>query len=245
MKRWILFLVIASINFGCGKPTPSDASTAACPQKISGEWKFGQAPYGCQLNKNINVQEYENMIYFDSEDSKNHTQKYVSHLHQFMSEMAAAYIQRRDPQVTQEEINAWTHLTLSTAHQESFWTHYRVGEDGALRFFKGDAHHGYGLMQIDDRWHKGFIRSGKVYDLEAHFVYGLDILYNGWSKALKTPCPNGQDLQSLSRSAYGIYNGGRNARCRWQNSGHRWARNDKNFLKKYQDKSWKQHLVQL
>ena len=40
----------------------------------------------------------------------------------------------------------------------------------------GDFGHGRGLMQIDDRWHKDFIASGKWVDPVDNILYGCDVL---------------------------------------------------------------------
>jgi hypothetical protein len=222
-----------------------EAKTNACSQKLSGTWEFGQAPYGCAISADISQplqSKYPSLVYDEKQD-KSEAFRFTNEMYNYLIDYSTAYFKRRSPNASDAEIDQWNHLVLSVVHQESYWTQYRKGKDGLFRFFRGDGGHGYGMMQIDDRWHKEVIRNKKVYDIGSHFIYALDILYSGRTTAKKKPCGSKRDIASIDRSTYAIYNGGSRARCRWQNSASKWSKNDKNFLEKYTNRSWEKVIV--
>jgi hypothetical protein len=226
----------------CGK---AEAKTASCSQKLGGTWEFGRAPYGCAIDASIAQPlqaKYPTLVYDDAKEKKSESPRFTTDMYSFLTDYSSAYFKRRSPTATDAQVDQWNHLVLSVVHQESFWTHFRKGKDGLFRYFRGDGGHAYGLMQVDDRWHKEFIRSKKAYDLGENFVYALDMLYDGREKAQKKPCNNKRDTASIDRSTYSTYNGGSGARCRWQKKS-KWSRNDKNFYEKYSTKSW-ENVVQ-
>lgn len=220
---------------------PGQGTNTGCHNRLAGEWEFGRAPYGCEISNSTAsplTHTYSSLIFDDGAARDGETRRYTKEMFLFLMDYSVAYFKRRSPEASQQTINQWTHLVLATAHQESYWTHYRLGGDNVFRFFKGDYNHGYGLMQVDERSHRAFINSGKVFDLTQHFVYALDILYDSRAAAIKKPCAGGADADSINRSAYSGYNGGSSAKCRWKNPEHRWAKNDKNFYTKYRSKEW-------
>lgn len=220
---------------------PGKGTNSGCHNRLAGEWEIGRAPFGCEIAYNTALpltQNYPSLIFDDGAQRANETKRYTKEMYNFLMDYSVAYFKRRSPEAPQSAIEKWTHLVLATAHQESYWTHYRLGGDNIFRFFKGDYDHGYGLMQVDARSHRVFINSGKVFDITQHFLYALDILYDSRAAALKKPCANAADPDSINRSAYSGYNGGLTAKCRWKNPSHRWARNDKNFYDKYRSKEW-------
>ena len=75
---------------------------------------------------------------------------------------------------------------------------------------KGDHGHGHGLMQIDDRWHKEFIASGKWFDPAENIEYGAGVLQSAritlsvWSQRYGFP----MDAAELERASVAAYNCG-------------------------------------
>jgi hypothetical protein len=94
-------------------------------------------------------------------------------------------------------------------------------------------------MQVDDRWHFAAVNEGKAANLIDNLFYALDIFYAGWQSAPNRSCVGGaNNFYNRARSAYGVYNGGNGAACRFLNPSHKWARNDKNFKDKLDGQSW-------
>lgn len=69
----------------------------------------------------------------------------------------------------------------------------------------GDYGHGRGLMQIDDRWHKEFINSGKWKNAGDNIMYGCDLLSGYYSFMRRMTNLEGT---SLLRAALAGYNCG-------------------------------------
>lgn len=248
MLTRVCFMLIAAITMACSSSEAKKSSSTSgtgCASKLKGDWKFGQAPYGCEVSASISEPleaQYSELTYRDSQKGKTEDQRFVITMHDFIVEYSKDYFKRRSPNATTAQINSWVRLVLATAHQESYWTQYRYGKDNVFRMFKGDGNHGHGMMQIDDRSHKTFIRSNKVYDINPHMVYALDMLYDMRAKAIKKPCSGKSDLDSINRSAYSAYNGGPGSKCRWLKNT-KWSRNDKGFYEKYTGKTWEKTLV--
>lgn len=247
MYRLVLIFIIGGILTSCGKfeaQKSSKTSTSGCSQKLNGVWEFGRAPYGCVMSgmSSLSVMAtYKDVVYNETQVSDGEKKRFVTEMHSFISDYATAYLKRREPDATAEAIETWRQLILATAHQESYWTQYRYGNDRVFRFFRGDGGHGYGLMQIDDRWHKDFLKSKQVFDLEKHLIYALDMLYDTRKSVLKNPCGDVTG-DSLNRSIYSAYNGGPKAKCRWQSAGNKWSKNDKGFFDKLNGKAWEKEL---
>lgn len=249
MQKWVFIFLIGSIFGACGKleakKTSRSATTSSCTQKLNGKWEFGRAPFGCAMNPALAAamaNDYKTLVFDENKSADEEKKRFVREMHSFMTDYSLAYFKRREPTATAEETDNWRLLVLATAHQESYWTQYRFGQDSLFRFFRGDNGHGYGMMQIDDRWHKEFIKSQKVFDLEQHFIYALDMLYDARKSVLKSPCGSNTTGENLNRSIYSIYNGGPRSKCRWQSAGDKWSRNDKGFLEKYKSKAWEKDL---
>jgi hypothetical protein len=255
MFKKLTLTIVALLLTACGKfeaarrLSPHGSSKAglgqACSKKLSGKWDFGYASYGCAMPASAAIKaevEFKTYVLNESVELTTEKTRFAKEMYSFLSDYSQEYLKRREPDATNEDIDAWTLLILATAHQESYWTQYRLGEDQFFRFFRGDGGHGYGLMQVDDRWHKSFIRSEKVYDLNAHMIYAMDLLYENRKIIKKSPCSGASTNDDLNRSIYSAYNGGAKSKCRWQNSSHVWARNDKNFYTKYTEKSWEKAI---
>jgi len=242
-NRVFFFLLVGFVTIAC---SPSEAKSSGCAQKLQGTWAFGRAPYGCAMSSSIAKpleSQYHELAYNDTNSGSGEDKRFTSTMHDFLANYAKDYYQRRKPSATENEVESWTRLVLATANQESYWTQYRYGRDSLFRILKGDGNHGYGLMQIDDRSHQQFINSGKVYDINPHMIYALDMLYDMRDKAAKKPCSGHSDADSLNRSAYSAYNGGPGSKCRWLDSHSRWASNDRGFWDKYSQRLWEKNLV--
>lgn len=250
--KWVLSSLFI-LSTACGefraitsspKGNSPQGKTATCSHKLSGGGGFGRASFGCAMTPEIASAMYNNyqqLTYNEKQVSDDENKRFVTQMHAFISEFATAYLKRREPESTDEATETWRQLVLATAHQESVWTQYRAGKDGLFRFLRGDGGHGYGMMQVDDRWHKEFIRSKKVFDLEQHLIYTLDMLYDTRKDVLKKPCGGEQTGDNINRSIYSAYNGGPRSKCRWQQNS-RWSQNDIGFFDKLSSKKWEKEL---
>lgn len=234
----------------CGNPAQKDsnassntasADQAPCVNNVGGTWRFGAAPDGCDSNSygsdsKVNAK-YSSLIFDENKNSREEMERYVSNMGAFLNNISAIYIKQRKRNVSLEEIDAWKHAVLSMAHQESYWSHYRISKvDGRLKFMRGDYGHGYGLMQVDDRWHGEAISDGTAWDILPHALFSMDMFYKAWNLAGRASCVT--NLEERARSAYSMYNGGFTRSCRWTNSNDKWARNDKGFIEKYRAQKW-------
>ncbi|WP_303907996.1 hypothetical protein [Thiohalomonas denitrificans] len=217
-----------------------------CPELLDGSWAFGRVPYGCDVEEfgstRVVRSDYRAYIFDDEEPRDGERIRYMGELYPFLADEAAAYIRSRRPEVSDLEVENWQHAVYTTAHQETFWTHYREASTyrgRLLTMVRGDAGHGHGLMQIDDRYHTDAIGSGKGWRLDDNLIYALDIYYEGWQRAPGEWCVGSADQwMARARSAYSAYNGGPGEICRWMDSTHTWARNDEGFYDKYTGKEW-------
>lgn len=248
--QWTL-LSLFILSTACGKfeaiTSPGknkQSATAVCTHKLTGGGGFGRASFGCAMAPELAsslYHNYQNLTFNEKQSTTTENKRFVEEMHAFITEFATAYLKRREPEATDEDMENWRQLILATAHQESFWTQYRLGKDGLFRFLRGDGGHGYGMMQVDDRWHKEFISSKKVFDLEQHMIYTLDMLYDTRKDVLGKPCGGEQTGEAINRSIYSAYNGGPRSKCRWQQSS-RWSQNDIGFYEKLSGKRWEKEL---
>jgi hypothetical protein len=218
------------------------ASSLSCLNEIGGSWSFAAAPSACDVSPMIDpsviANEYSHVIY---EDSSANLQSYLSHMYPLLRDIGKSYIHRRNPQVTDTEEKAFLEGLFTLAHQESFWTHYRHGADQVIRYMRGDALHGHGLMQVDDRSHVDALKQGRGVDLVYNIMFGLDIYYQAWVSAPQQSClKSATDYQDRARAAWAAYNGGLGAICRWRNNP---SGGDRQYLSKILQKQWLQFVV--
>ncbi len=249
-------LFIAVVVAGCELDDSDDSngSTATtepsdwwkCPTRLGGGWNFGRIPYGCDVEEfgDAEVVRTDFSPYiFDDEvaDRSGERSRYVDELYGYLKEGAADYLSSRR-EASAEEVEAWRHAVYATAHQETFWTHYRKGSeenDRMLTMIRGDHGHGHGLMQIDDRWHTEAIENGKGWHLDENLTYALDIYYREWQQAPDEWCVGSPtNWKERARAAYSAYNGGPTQHCRWTDPNDTWAQNDQGYLEKYEQRTW-------
>lgn len=231
--------------------TTAPADWENCPEPLAGNWTFGRAPWGCAVEQVGSAErvraDFGDAIFDDGADHRSvERDRYMNVLYEFLATTAADYLRDRRPDVSAEEVQAWRRAVLATAHQESFWTHYRSTDGdsgGVLTMIRGDSGHGHGLMQIDDRWHTDPVEKGVGWVLDENFLYALDIYYDGWQRAPDSDCVDAPNAwESRARSAYSAYNGGPSQLCRWTDPDHRWAGNDEGFHEKYTYQRWLDHV---
>lgn len=216
-----------------------------CEFPVGGDWEFGKVPMACDVRP-FHTQEFVVLQYgpilFD--DTKSATEEggrelYMSQMYPVTRDMARYYIRRRNPIVSKAEEEGFLHALFALVTQESVWTHYRKGEDGIVRSMRGDSLHGYGLMQIDDRFHTRDINKGKGIDLASNMLMGLDEYYANWVKSARAKCVKSKtDWQARARSAWSAYNGGPGKICRWNLRKNRHAKKDAGYRKNYIGKRW-------
>lgn len=246
MIRLVLFFSFAfsNLNAFAQNKTPNYWK---CQDRVSGSWKFGVAPSGCNASTfgedNYVYDHFSTLVFEDQNNPSSETQSYMENLYSVLRDIARYYYSIRKPQAPPEEIQAWVHAVFAMAHQESFWSHYRQASDGKLKQMRGDYGHGHGLVQVDDRWHFVEVNQGIGWDIIQNLKYGLEQFYSGWEKIKSQSCysrtPN---WENQARGAYSYYNGGPSKTCRWSNPGDRWAQNDRGYLEKYQGQTWQRYI---
>lgn len=218
-----------------------------CSRRVSGSWSFGQAPSACDAasfgDDRIVWGKYAALVFRENEPVDQETSRYLQEMHAILRDASAIYLRRRKPRVSPIEVVVFRRAILALAHQESYWTHFRVSTDSRLKMMRGDLGHGHGMMQIDDRFHFAHIKSGGAWDLIGNLVYALDLYYAEWEQAATAPCVSrAEDYEARARAAYSAYNGGSAQICRWTNSAHRWARNDQGFYQKFLAQIWSSRI---
>ncbi len=215
----------------------------SCDERIEGDWKLGTAAIGCKVDSKLSSltqKQYGPVVFDETMDKDKKRSQYVTNMHSFLKETSRYYLLRRNPKASEAEIRGFTQAVFSLAHQESYWTHYRLKKN-VLRYMRGDGLHGHGLMQVDDRWHGSALRKGRGVDLMYNIVYGLDIYYQSWKRAAHSSCvKSSTDYRSRARAAWAAYNGGPGSLCRWSNGGHH---NDQGFKAKYDNKDWAKFIL--
>lgn len=241
---------IEFIDSGNGSSAIQPSDWWKCPERLGGSWTFGRAPYGCNVEEfgsaAVVRSEFPGYIFNDEAPREEERIRYMEALHTFLAQQAAAYLRSRRADASEQEVEAWRHAVYATAHQESFWTHYREASRSGGRLMtmlRGDNGHGHGLMQVDDRYHTGAIQSGYGWRLDDNLIYALDIYYEGWQRAPAQWCvPSPEDWAARARSAYSAYNGGPGQICRWSDPDHPWAANDEGFYDKYTLRQWQYYV---
>lgn len=215
----------------------------SCAHKVHGNYStYGQAPYGCDANmyeSEKDVIASLNDVIFDEKKSKSaEAKRYTTNMFRFMRDASDEYIKKRNRNASTKEIEAFRRGVMSLAHQESYWSHYRISaKDSRLKVMKGDEDWSFGMMQVHGRWHGDMVRKVKAWTLSGNLAYGMDIYYHAWELTKNAKCVKSQE--DHARAAYSVYNaGGVASACRWKNSDDKWARNDKGFYEKWKGQMW-------
>jgi hypothetical protein len=220
-----------------------------CPGKDSGDWKWGEAPSACDAARFGEVSRIK-FIYSDfaldrtrGEDPE-HRKDYVTNLHALLRELSTEYIKAKNPGVSKAEADAFALAIEAVAHQETYWSHYRVGKDGRYKMMVGDQNVSHGIMQINMNYHASK-DDDRSFDLVGNIGFGVELFHRKWESASTARCTqrakkqsDDQYYQNLTRATYSAYNGGSDAVCRWTNPKHTWAKNDKNFFGKLKGQAW-------
>jgi hypothetical protein len=219
-------------------PMASEGASSPCKNSVKGTWSFGLAPKGCDPVTDFSVlsARYNELMYQESHEGEK--DRYTEAMHAFLRDAADYYLDQRRRSVTEEERIQWRRAVMALAHQESYWSHYRVTEEKELKFMRGDTGYGHGIVQIDERWHPKLTMSAKGEDLATNLMYGLDMFFQAWEKAPKKKCVAKGNFDQRARAAYSAYNGGPAQYCRWTKAKNKWARNDKGYWAKYQGQDW-------
>jgi hypothetical protein len=239
-----------------GSFTPNRAAAAKnptpdyyhCVGKVGGDYTFGRAPQACNASsfgddKFVQAQ-FSPIVFMDAEARTAERNRYSQELHGALREAATYYIKKRNPNVTTTEINWWVTLVLVTASHETYWSHYRTATDAKLKLMRGDAGHGHGLMQIDDRYHFPAITNGTAWNLVGNLIYAMDILYPDWVRAPSKTCvKNEANYIARIRSTWSAYNGGDSQICRWTNPNDTWAKNDEGFYRHLTNKYYEKFVA--
>jgi hypothetical protein len=218
----------------------------SCKNKVEGEYQFGEAGSACSVetyeDESNAISKYQDVIFDERKNENTERSRYVSNLIKLIGDSSDAYYKQRKPKATTQEVATFRRAFLALAHQESFFSHYRISEkDDALKVMKGDQYQSFGLVQLHSKWHRNMVLKTKAWTLSGNIAYGLDLYFQAWQKAGKEKCVD--SLEHKARSAYSIYNAGPKKGCRWKNPrGDKFAHNDKNFYTKYKEQAWSQFV---
>lgn len=236
MNAWKPILFVIALM--AALPMASEGASSPCKNSVAGTWSFGLAPKGCDPVSDFSVlsTRYNELLFREKTDGEK--ERYTEAMHAFLRDAADYYLEQRRRTITETERLQWRRAVMAVAHQESYWSHYRVTEEGGLKFMRGDTGYGHGIVQIDERWHPKMALSTKGEDLATNLMYGLDMYFQAWEKAPKKKCVAKGNFEQRARAAYSAYNGGPSQYCRWTKKKNKWARNDKGFLAKFKAQEW-------
>jgi hypothetical protein len=186
------------------------------------------------------MSQYSPLIFDHSGNVTTVRNKYMTEMYALLRDIGTYYIKRRNPNVSAAELNGFLQGLYATAHQETYWTHYRKPTDGIIRYMRGDSLHGHGMMQVDDRSHLAALQQGKGVDLGYNIVYGLDVYYSAWTKAATQSCVgSATDYIKRARAAWSGYNGGNSRICRFATSP---TTGDGRYYQRLTDKEWLKYV---
>lgn len=229
-----VFKICSFLFLLCFAGVANAQSTLPRSQCIGGEWNFGRAPQACSLNGYGDEEfvdfHYGEVVFEEAGSRSPERARYMTELNAVIESAARSYLQRRKPAATEPEVAAFVRAIKTTASGESYWSHYRRGNDQILRMMRGDFGHGFGMMQVDDRSHRSAILRGVGADLVKNMFYAMDIYFTHWQRWPNASCfTRLDDYYNRTRAAWSAYNGGPSRICRWTNPDDTWARNDRNF----------------
>lgn len=238
MNAWKPILIALALM--AALPASSEGSSSACKKPLKGTWSFGQAPKACDPNTNTGPfrSKYSRLTFDEREKAATERSRYTQDMHAFLREASDFYLEQRRSSPTANERREWRRAVMALAHQESYWSHFRLApNDGALKFMRGDNGYGHGILQIDERWHPKIALSAKGEDLTTNIMYGLDIFFQAWERAAKSKCVKNNSFEQRARTAYSAYNGGAGSACRWTKKS-KWSRNDRGYFDKFKKQEW-------
>ncbi len=235
-----LLLLLLAQTTPAANPTPD---YYLCTGRVGGEWNYGRAPSGCDANAfgsdEVALATYGKLVFQDPSQRSEERKRYMDDLHSVIRDAAAYYIKKRKPQASVDEISAFQLGILTTAAQETYWSHYRFNSD-ALKMMRGDSGHGHGIMQVDDRHHFPAVQRGLGWNLLGNITYAMDIYFAAWERAPNQACVGAENKwEERIRSAWAAYNGGPAKICRWTNPNDTWARNDQGFYSHLTNQRWR------
>lgn len=247
LKLICLYLIPLLTSFSLFSAPNDTADYWKCGNRAGGSWSFGRAPSICDFDDFLPLdfakKTYTSQIFDDRVSVTNERERYMGEMYSALKYLATWYIKQRNPKVLQDEVDGFVRAVFSMAHQESYWSHYRISSSGRLQMMRGDYGHGHGLFQVDDRWHFNAVVEGKAANMIMNGVYSLDEYYAAWLKSSSVWCiKSSSDYYNRARAAYSAYNGGPSKICRWTNPADTWARNDNGFKQKLDAQSWRNYI---
>lgn len=216
-----------------------------CNNRTTGEWSFGRVPSICDIDPFMDLyvasKQYDVVVFQDRNNRTEERERYMNQMNALIEETALYYASLRNPQASNEELSYWVRGIKAMAHQETFWSHYRIPTTkNYVQMMRGDRGHGHGIFQVDDRWHFSDIKSGKGANLMLNMFKGLDVFFSAWKDSIKAKCvSSATDYVSRVRSTWSQYNGGASNICRWAKG----VQKDKDFFTRYQDQAWKKFIT--
>jgi hypothetical protein len=247
----LLFLLVFGLELAHAvqePPRKTENFWLCTNRSVKNPYNYGNAAYTCDVNHFVDAKyvetEFAPLIFDKNADLLTERRRYLSLTHALIRETARYYMLKRKPNVSQEEMTWWLNSAYAIGNQESYWTHYRYGENNKMQYMRGDYGHGHGIFQVDDRYHFLAVTDGRAANIVMNMIYSLEEYYEAWEYAPKTSCVSSErDYRGRSRSAYSAYNGGLRRICRWTNPDDRWARNDVGYITKFDAKKWKQYIT--
>ncbi len=220
------------------------AQNLNCTSKIGGSWNFGTAPAACNVSPLMTQDsveaQYSPLLFNEASDVTTERKDFLSEMFSLLRDVGTSYLLRANPQASNEELNGFLEGLYTLAHQETFWTHYRLGKDQMIRYMRGDSDHGHGMMQVDDRSHVAALRNGRGVDLVYNIMYGLDVYYAAWVRAASASCVGSStNYKNRARAAWSAYNRGPSKLCRWSSSS---TTGDKGYLQKFGQRAWLKYV---
>jgi hypothetical protein len=217
-----------------------------CVNRTNGSMEYGKVPWACDSDvygTDDYVQGlYGALILAEADYTPTEVSRYMTGLFATIRDASAYYLKTREPRATAAEIQSWQRSIYAVLSRESLWSHFRIAADGRLKITRGDSAHGFGLMQIDDRYHAADIATGQAWDLIGNTVLGMDIYYDAWKRAATASCVSSpSQWENRARAAYSYYNGGSDL-CRWTHAKNTWAANDNGFKAAYDSRPWTQYV---
>ena len=136
LKGAVLIAMFAGGLFGTIEKSESRVPfVRECAGKDIGQWAFGEGADGCDANRFGSVSRikyvYADFVFDRSKsDDVEHRKDYVTNVNALLRDLASHYMKARRPDVQDDEVQAFVEAIRAVAHQETYWSHYRVAVRG-------------------------------------------------------------------------------------------------------------------